>query len=488
MGNSVGDESVKGLARSNGRDQRTWLLTQICGYVSAIILPWVGVALSIRSHTLQTTPVALNFAAMAGITILTGLGPGLVALVSTALIFNYYVMADGAWSTSPKNLLRTATILCVGLLIVWLCERQRVIRNKLRVTLSSLQMRTDFLVKAQQASNSVAWMFNTQDSRIHWAEGGAEVFGSPFLEISTAGPPILLVMEEDRDGVEKAFEQAIRMGEALQVEFRVRWPNGDVHWLESRGTRSASQAHIWRGVTVDITDRKNAELALVRSEKLVAIGRLAATIAHEINNPLEAVTNLLYLASGDPQLQPQTRSYLEVANQELGRLGNIAQRTLNCARSKPANGPANLVEIVESVVTMFHSRCNLRGGEIRLGQKPDLRVRVPIDDLRQIFINIISNACDALVVPNGCIEIDIAKEGESAVISISDNGMGIPTEHLSRIFEPFFTTKEDVGTGIGLWITKEMIEKSGGLITVHNDNLPAGFQTMFRVEFPVADR
>ena len=488
MGTSVGDESVEGLARSNRGDRRTWLLTQICGYVSAIILPWVGVALSIRSHTLQTTPVALNFAAMAGITVLAGLGPGLVALVSTALIFNYYVMADGAWSTTPKNLLRTAAILCVGFLIVWLCERQRVIRNKLRITLSSLQMRTDFLVKAQQASNSVAWMFNTQDSRIHWAEGGAEIFGSPFSEISTAGPPILLVTEEDRDTVAKAFEQAIRSGEVLHIEFRVRWPNDEIHWLESRGTRSVSQAHIWRGVTVDITDRKNAEFALVRSEKLAAIGRLAATIAHEINNPLEAITNLLYLASGDRQLQPQTRNYLEVANQELGRLGNIAQRTLNFARSKPANGPANLAEIIESVVTMFHSRCTLRGGEIRLGQKLDLQVRVPVDDLRQIFINIISNACDALVVPNGCIEIDIAREGESAVISISDNGIGIPTDHLSRIFEPFFTTKEDVGTGIGLWITKEMIEKSGGLISVHNDNLPAGFQTMFRVEFPAADR
>jgi signal transduction histidine kinase len=293
-------------------------------------------------------------------------------------------------------------------------------------------------------------------------------------------------MEEDRDSVAKAFEQAVRGGEVLGVEFRVRWPNGEIHWLESRGTRAATQPHIWRGVTVDITDRKNAEFALVRSEKLAAIGRLSATIAHEINNPLEAVTNLLYLASGDPHLEPQTRSYLEVANQELGRLGNIAQRTLNFARSKPANGPAHLVEIVESVVTMFHPRCNLRGGEIRLAQKPDLRVGVPADDLRQIFINIISNACDALVVPNGCIEIDIAKEGESAVVSICDNGIGIPTDHLSRIFEPFFTTKEDVGTGIGLWITKEMIEKSGGVITVHNDNLPPGFRTMFRVEFPVA--
>ena len=166
MGNSVHDGFVQGPARSDGSDRRTRLLTQICGYAAAIVLPWFGATLSIRSHALQTTPVALNFVAMAGITILTGLGPGLVALASTALIFNYYVMSNGAWSASPKNLLRTAAILCIGSLIVWLCERQRVIRKKLRVTLSSLQMRTDFLTKAQQASNSVAWMFNTQDSHI----------------------------------------------------------------------------------------------------------------------------------------------------------------------------------------------------------------------------------------------------------------------------------------------------------------------------------
>jgi PAS domain S-box-containing protein len=485
---SVGNESIQALARSDTSDQRSRLLTQVCGYVAAIVLPWVGAYLSIRSHTLQSTPVALNFAAMAGITILAGLWPGLVALVSTALIFNYYVMSDGAWSTSPKNLLRTVAILCVGFLIVWLCERQRVIRNKLRVTLSSLQTRTDFLTKAQQASNSVAWMFDTKATRIYWAEGGTEVFGYPFSEISASGPPILLVMEEDRNKVEKAFEQAIRNQEGLQVEFRVQWPNSDIHWLESRGTCSVSKAHIWRGVTVDITDRKNAEFALVRSEKLAAIGRLSATIAHEINNPLEAITNLLYLASGDPQLQPETKRYLQIADQELGRLGGIAQRTLNFARSKPANGPANLLEIVESVVTMFHPRCNLRGGEIRLVQKPDaVTVRVPVDDLKQIFINIISNACDALIVPNGFIEIDIVQQGKSAITSISDNGIGIPTEHLSRIFEPFFTTKEDVGTGIGLWITKEMVEKSGGLISVQNANLPTGFRTMFRVEFPAAD-
>jgi PAS domain S-box-containing protein len=488
VGNSARDEYGEVLVRSKDSDRRIRLLTQSCGYAAALTLPWFGASLSIRSHALQATPVALNFVVMAGITMLAGLGPGLVALVSTALIFNYYVMSDGAWSTSPRNLLRTAAILCIGFLIVWLCERQRVIRHKLRVAVSSLQVRTDFLMKAQQASNSVAWMFNTQDARIYWAEGGAEVFGYPFSKISASSPPILLVIEEDRDKVEKAFEQATQNEEGFHIEYRVRWPNGDIHWLESRGTCSVSKTHIWRGVTVDITDRKNAEFALVRSEKLAAIGRLSATIAHEINNPLEAVTNLLYLASGDPQLQPETRNYLEIANQELGRLGGIAQRTLNFARSKPANGPANLVEIVESVVTMFHSRCNLRGGEIRLGQKPDVRVRVPVDDLRQIFINIISNACDALVVPNGFIEVDIAKEGEFAVISISDNGIGIPTEHLSRVFEPFFTTKEDVGTGIGLWITKEMVEKSGGLISVHNDNLPAGFRTMFRVQFPTADQ
>jgi signal transduction histidine kinase len=269
----------------------------------------------------------------------------------------------------------------------------------------------------------------------------------------------------------------------FHAEYRVRWPNGEIHWLESRGTPSPADARIWRGVTIDVTDRKNAELALIRSEKLAAIGRLSATIAHEINNPLEAVTNLLYLALSDGRLDPEARRYLEQADEELARLASIARHTLTFARTT-ASGSSNIAAVAESVVSLFQPRCASWGIEIRLLQNFNSTVAVPADDLRQILTNLVSNACDALMGSAGLIEVEITTEHELAVIEVRDTGAGIAPDNLNRVFDAFFTTKDGVGTGIGLWVTKELVEKSGGHISVHSGD-GAGFRTTFRVEFPL---
>src|SRR6202012_3503589 len=115
--------------------------------------------------------------------------------------------------------------------------------------------------------------------------------------------------------------------------------------------------NLWRGVTLDITERKSAEIALVRSEKLAAIGRLSATIAHEMNNPLEAVTNLLFLCSADTTLAPETRNYVASADQELRRLASIARHTLSFARPRSSGGPAQTAGLTQAVVEMFQPRC-----------------------------------------------------------------------------------------------------------------------------------
>ena len=341
-------------------------------------------------------------------------------------------------------------------------------------------------MEAQQASNAAAWMFNTEDRQLHWAEGGAQVFGQAFATTDPLAASIGLILEQDRDRVLRAFDLAISANRPFHSEFRVRWPNGDIHWLESRGTPSSAEPKTWHGVTLDITDRKNAEAALVRSEKLAAIGRLSATIAHEVNNPLEAVTNLIYLALSDPHLSPQTGDYLQRADQELARLATIARRTLTFVRPKSSAGPVNVIEIVESVVEMFRPRGATRGAEIRIRRNVELTLPIPADDLRQILTNIVSNACDALPPSGGLIEVEIVRHDAIASISIRDNGLGIAPENLSRIFDPFFTTKDDVGTGIGLWVTKDLVDKNGGRISVQTRFLPPGFRTMFRIEFPLA--
>ena len=273
-----------------------------------------------------------------------GVGPGVVAALSAAVAFNYYDLTpERAWSFSGTSLLRTTVVLSVGLFVTWLCNRQRIIGHRLHLALQSLQSRTDALMEAQQASNSVAWTFSLPDRTVQWAEGGAEIFGRPFADFASPEAPFDLILPEDRAHNDQMLDQAIAIGQSVRVEFRVRWPNGELHWIESRGTTSPNNPNLWRGVAIDITDRKNAELALIRSEKLAAIGRLSATIAHEINNPLEAVTNLIYLAGLDQELHPQTRAFLLQADRELGRLASIARHTLTFVRPGTSTGPLRVL-------------------------------------------------------------------------------------------------------------------------------------------------
>jgi signal transduction histidine kinase len=456
-------------------------LKEAGGYAAAVVLPWIGTNLGLHVHALQSTPFALTYASIAGITLFWSVRQGLLATIFSTIFFNYYVIPPvRAWALSGRGLLYSAIIFGIGLFVTWLCHRQNVIGARLRAALASYRAQTEALMEAQQGSNSVAWTYSIAEGRVRWAEAGAEVFGRPFADLTARDLLLSLIVEEDRG----QFEALRQTGTAkiFHAEYRVRWPNGEIHWLESRGTPSPLDAGIWRGVTIDVTDRKNAELALIRSEKLAAIGRLSATIAHEINNPLEVVTNLLYLALLDESLTQQTRMYLKGADQQLARLASISRHTLTFARSNLGEGPTKAGEVVESVVAMFQPRCR----ELRLLRTVDATVATPVDDLRQIMTNLVSNACDAVVGIEGVVEIEITAEPRWAVIEVRDNGSGIAPENLGRIFDAFFTTKEGVGTGIGLWVTKELAEKNGGGVSAEIRDRQL-LRTAFRVKLPLAE-
>lgn len=454
-------------------------------YVVAVVLPGSAAAFAVHSRPFHTTPMALSFASIALVTVLSGLWPGIVASLSAA--FGFALMI-APYEPLPLHGVRlfghTAVIALLGILVAYLCERQRVTSRRLQLALDNLQHKTDALIEAQQASASVAWTYDTAQQRIHWAEGAAPIFGLPFDSIP--GLPLELVFEEDRSTVNAEFESSIAASRPFQVEFRSLLPNRELRWFESRGTPSTRDKNLYRGVTIDITERKQAELALLRSEKLAAIGRLSATIAHEMNNPLEAVTNLLYLCSADGDLSPQTREYLDGADQELRRLASIARHTLSFARPRSSAGPTQTAVLIEGVVAMFQPRCAPRGFTIEIVHNPDVTVAGSGDELRQVLTNLVSNACDALEGPNGRIAIEVSTDEEFATIEVRDNGSGISAEDLDHIFDPFFTTKPDVGTGIGLWVTRELVEKNGGEIEVRTSGLPDGFRTAFRVQLPIA--
>jgi len=221
-------------------------------------------------------------------------------------------------------------------------------------------------------------------------------------------------------------------------------------------------------VLADVTDRKLKEEALRASEKLAATGRLAHAIAHEINNPLEALTNLLYLASSSV-VSPPTNEYLAMAQGELERISRITKQTLAFNRETDVAVDFDVVDGVHGVLTLYghdlaakRVQCDVRGEHATLRGFPG--------ELKQIISNLLRNAIDA-VCDHGNIHIYVNRaqsptnSAPGVEIRIADNGHGIPAEDRERVFNAFFTTKQLKGSGLGLWLTASLIAKRDGTIT-----------------------
>jgi signal transduction histidine kinase len=217
------------------------------------------------------------------------------------------------------------------------------------------------------------------------------------------------------------------------------------------------------------TKERKAQEILRKTEKLASAARIAASIAHEVNNPLAAATNLVYIAKHAPETHPVVAHYLAQAEQELARVAHITQQTLGFYRESVTPGPIELPRLIESVLTIHANK--LKSKEITVetdfGQCPP--VNGLAGELKQVISNLVSNAADA-VEKNGNIVLrlrckDGAEDGKVQV-TVEDDGPGIAAEYADLIFEPFFTTKKDVGIGLGLWVTKEIVERHGGRITI----------------------
>ncbi len=239
----------------------------------------------------------------------------------------------------------------------------------------------------------------------------------------------------------------------------------------------------------DITAHKQAEEALRRSEKLAATGRLAATIAHEINNPLEAVTNLVYLIGSDSTLDAASREYVELAQRELQRVAHLTKQTLGFYRDTSRPGSVDPGEMLDEVVAIYGARLQSKGIQVeKRYHNAEAPYTIP-GETRQVFGNLVANAVDALS-SGGKLVLRIAaaeRGGHRGVrITIADNGSGIPAENRPNIFEPFFTTKKDVGTGLGLWVAQEIVSKYGGNIRVRSRVGAALHGTVFTIFLPEA--
>jgi signal transduction histidine kinase len=236
----------------------------------------------------------------------------------------------------------------------------------------------------------------------------------------------------------------------------------------------------------DISGRRRLEQSLLQAEKIAATGRMAATIAHEINNPLESVMNLLYLLR--PIItDPQGTSYLDTAESELGRVAHIAKQTLGYYREHASASNASLTELAQHAISIYEPRCTAAGIEIRTSFTSLRKIVLRRGEMMQVISNLIANAIHAM--PAGGIlslSVDDAEDSsDGIVLTLEDNGVGIAPADLPRVFDAFFTTRSTIGTGIGLFVAKQFIEGHGGRIEIESKIEPENHGTAVRVFLPV---
>jgi PAS domain S-box-containing protein len=224
--------------------------------------------------------------------------------------------------------------------------------------------------------------------------------------------------------------------------------------------------------SLEITQQKKAELALIESDKLAVVGRLAASIAHEINNPLESVTNLLYLARTSQKLE-EAHGFLETAERELQRVAAITSQTLRFHKQSTSPQAITAEQLIAGVLSIFQGRVINSGVHVSQRHRDRRPVRCFEGEVRQVISNLVGNALDALTA-NGQLLLRSRegvnwKTGErGAVITVADNGSGMPEEVLAKVFRAFYTTKGITGTGLGLWISKEIVDRHRGTLKVRS--------------------
>jgi len=240
---------------------------------------------------------------------------------------------------------------------------------------------------------------------------------------------------------------------------------------------------------VDVTESKRAELALMQTEKLAAVGRLASSIAHEINNPLESVTNLLYLAR-ETAINPETKEYLDIADRELRRVSVIANQTLRFHKQSSKPQWITCEDLIGSAFTIYQARLLNSQVEVEKRNRAASPVLCFEGEIRQVLSNLISNAIDAMH-PGGGRLLMRSREGtdwqtgrKGVVLTVADTGSGMSPETSAKIFEPFFTTKDIGGTGLGLWVSHQIVERHGGSLTVRSRKREGHSGTVFTLFLP----
>lgn len=495
-------------------------LPQAVRFLLGCAMAATAVVLTYEIPPLRAFPLLLAFPTVVFGAWFLGIAGAAGCAITDAMLVDSFLTRDTVrFATgNTTQLVRMAIFLAVSLLLGWairrlseqraqlsnsalqqrltLAESDRLVAEERARASEALRDRDEVLQLALKANGMGLWVWNLKDGTMNRSD---EVFRMVGCEPDSFGPDpdewLQFVEPEDRDAFHEAFVLARSSGADYHHQYRVRWPDGSLHWLESQGNcQRDTDGQIMRivGVTSDITHRKQTEEAMLRAEKLAVAGRLAASVAHEINNPLEAVANILYLITLSDNAE-SARAHAKHALDELMRISLITQSTLKFHRQTGMPKITMLSEVLDGVLALFRGK--LQNMEIAV--KVETGTEVPIacmpSETQQVFANLVSNAIEAMP-RKGRLLIRLRpsrdwreRKTQGMRVTICDSGVGIDQMTMRRIFEPFFTTKTDTGTGLGLWVVAQLIDRHQGSVKVWSWRRPSGSGTAFTVFLPIGE-
>jgi PAS domain S-box-containing protein len=323
-----------------------------------------------------------------------------------------------------------------------------------------------------------------------WNPAAEKMFGHSANEM--IGRSITIVIPPELQADEQRILETIGRGERIEHFETVRMTRSgeriDVSLTISPVKDETGRVIGAAKIARDITQEKKTEQALRTTERLASVGRLAATVAHEINNPLEAVTNLVYLAKGSDSRE-KMQEYLASVEEELDRISHLTKQTLGFYRESQGPCAVRVGTMLNPLISVLGARARNKGIQIQPEIREDPEIYAVAGEIRQIITNLLSNSIDA-VDPGGVIRIRVGAARinrqylPGTRITVADSGAGIPPAIRAKLFEPFFTTKKDVGTGLGLWVCTNIVKRHHGSIRMKSSTTPGRSWTVFSVFLP----
>ena len=463
---------------------QSWLQHWSLRYLGALLIAAIALAIWWLWPVMHQDPFVVFVAAVIISTRLFGFGPALLCTLASAFALDYFAfdLRHLEFELSASAWERLLIFISVSLVTAGLARK----RTLAEMQASEMSQRMAAIV---ESSEDAIFSATTQGIISSWNRGAEALYG--YSADHAVGRHVSILAPPDRLHEISTNLDRLNRGESIpayQTE-RLRHDGSRVQVLISISPMRGRTGEIVGNSAIvrDITAQKRAEDALRRNEKLATAGRLAATIAHEINNPLEAVGNLLYLARHD---EKQRDEYLIRAERELQRVASLAQQTLGFVRDTTSVSPLNVSETLDQVLRLYAPKLHSRRITTEVHFDQQARIDGFQGELRQLFSNLIINAMDAMPA-GGTLSLRVSRSHEwrngkrqGVRVLVADTGVGIGQADLNRIFEPFFTTRKDSGTGLGLWLAHGIVQKHGGSIRVRSRTGSGHSGTAFSVFFP----